>query len=235
MKYYVLKKVNDEKVVGVVPQTEGMVAGYDRDADNSVSRMEPYRIPNFLPNIDAIKLSNKAKLVDWLSDPLTGPGLLVSDNFRMILSEHNLCIHEFYDVILAYKGKRISNYSYMKLGETLEETGCIVFALTQYVLKPSPWLHEAPEVLSISDVSELWDYKKKQVSEKPFFNLLPQGDLVVNEKFDINCDLFFLRSGNFFVVSEKLKLAIQENKLVGIAFQEISELGFTIKIKKRTT
>lgn len=231
MKYYVLKHSNEQNIVGDTPQSEGMKDSYISYADDSAFKMSPYEIPEFQPNFDAMLLSSKAKLTDWVDDPFgtTGPGMTVSKKFKNILTSHNLCKHEFYKVGILHKGSSIDNYWYMRIGEILEDTDCIDFHKTHFVSKPMfLWMDDKPIMLNVKDRLELQQAVKEQITSNPMFKVLPDTKLYLNKKFDKNMDLFYFGFSDMYIVSERLKLEIEKFNITAVEFKELGNYGLEI-------
>lgn len=222
---------SEKKVVGITPQSEGMVDDYNKDAKDSVFNMCPYEIPKFHPNFDAIQLSKKAKLTDWLDDPFgsSGPGMTVSKKFKAVLSLFNLCKHEYYRVNILHKGAMVGDYWYLRLGETLEDLGCIDFQKTKFICKPEfAWMDEQPIELDIQNTDDLLKTVKEQLSLNPMFVVVPDSKLYLNDHFDQNMDFFYFRFSHTYIASERLKLEIEKSKITAVEFKELTHFGFEI-------
>lgn len=119
MQYYKISPAAGTKETGqAFPQLDDINPEYDFYAPDSVYKINAFKIPDFIPNLDYFILNPKAKLTDVLSQAaISAYGLMVSKKFKNLLSEFNIQEHRFYKAKIKTKNDFITYY-WMHLGET---------------------------------------------------------------------------------------------------------------------
>lgn len=116
MKYFIMEESSNEKIVGSnFPQVYKFIKGYDEEASNALFSLYKYRdtFPDYVPNLDGVKLAGYAKLTDFISNGFSGDLKIVSTKAKIILEKHNLCPSRFYPLGL-YKRKMKYDYFLFK-------------------------------------------------------------------------------------------------------------------------
>ena len=95
--YFILSHISKKEIIGSdYPQSYSFTKEYNPNSKNAIFELYKYKtdFPNFIPNLDGIKLSNKAKLTDFISNSFGE--YIVSPKVKDILEKYILCPHRFY-------------------------------------------------------------------------------------------------------------------------------------------
>jgi hypothetical protein len=104
MEYYILDNATTRKKVGYFIQTEGLVNGYNANAQNSMTKVKAEEFPDFIPDL-RFNLGDKAKLTDIVSaGNIMTRGFLVNEKVKKIFESCKLPAHRYYDATLNVKG-----------------------------------------------------------------------------------------------------------------------------------
>lgn len=207
-------------VKGVFPQVETI--------DIFQRRVGPW---NFLNNKELksfcynVKLKYQAKLKDVLGYyGHGGSGAMVNRRLRDILDEYNFgCRYQYINVsIVTRKGEPVSELYYQLHIPMPGMVDKIDYPKSVfYVKKFDKRINDTPiEVKSYEDDVRL----QKITSKQDVSALIEAEDIVLKKGTDPNMDIFdFVGNpcgGGLFMVSERLKQRLEQEKITGITFEE---------------
>lgn len=150
----------------------------------------------------------------WLNTNLVG-SWLVSSDLKLMLGTFNLPNpHHFYPSKLKYKESKLDYYIYQFAGDTMADS-----VLSKYIVWPeTTYLNQKTEtVFKVTSFEDLMLRFRAIYKES---KILP-----VPSKITLNDSLDFLPLARYFnsdIVSEKLKIAIEEMKITGFNFEELN-------------
>ena len=225
MNYYILKRKDNVNGVFIPHLNGGTVEGYQEFFNNKKCTPttfydKDYEFDYLTPmEIGEIKEEPKI-LVDfhgWIKvEPRKGLFYPISKKFKEILEQHTQFDHRFYKARVLFKGEYFPYFVWRILSKKYQEY--IDFDKTRYN-NLNTWRklkHDKLEVKQFSSYDKMdkysednWDYDwnyERLVMKSSFRNL-------------DYCYIFGLGSGN--VVSERLKIAIEEAGLTGIRFEPV--------------
>ena len=222
MNYFIVKDSLEETLVGRdYPQAYDFIKGYNEEAPDSLLSLYDYwdSFPNYIPNLDGVKLAGCAKLTDFVSDGFGSRMQIVSPKAKLTLEQFNLCAHKFYPLGL-YKRKIKHEYFLFFDGES-----CAKYV--DYKKTSFRTLNYADDSYSeefyIQSEKEYWEKRNKLEQDDIFGNII--GKQIVMSRNFPKYDFFnicFL-DGNTYV-SERLKKAIEKAGLTGWVFNPATHL-----------
>jgi hypothetical protein len=192
-----------------------MVADYDYRAFNSINKIDfTSKIP-FTPNLDAIKLTKKAKILDLINSvTVSTSGLIISDSLKKIFHDFN-CDPDLqvFDIRLV---RNEDSWNYLFYYNFKERLSFLDFESMNFF--QTRMLGLDPQPTRINSLDEFLKFEK---AEGRYIN----PDKLIFKSPDY--DLFRLYSicGGYYV-SERLMNAIKEAGMTGIAFKPLDELVF---------
>lgn len=97
--FYILRESTNEAEIGYsFPQIVDLPNDYDKNANNSLYKIEPGVLPKIALNLVDLPLASSAKLTDIISTAYISRGLLLSNNAKDIISNFNLPEdHKYYE------------------------------------------------------------------------------------------------------------------------------------------
>lgn len=222
MNYYIVNDSLEETLVGRdYPQAYDFIKGYNEEAPDSLLSLYDYwdSFPNYIPNLDGVKLAGCAKLTDFVSDGFGSRMQIVSPKAKLTLEQFNLCAHKFYPLGL-YKRKIKYEYFLFFDGES-----CAKYV--DYKKTSFRTLNYADDSYSeefyIQSEKEYWEKRNKLEQDDIFGNII--GKQIVMSRNFPKYDFFnicFL-DGNTYV-SERLKETIEHAGLTGWVFNPATHL-----------
>lgn len=223
-KYYEIWYCDDLKIVGRCPQVEGFIKGYDPMSEFGIFKIPLFELPSFIPNLDGIKLYKKAKLTDYIySGGMFFRGQIIHDRVSQIYKKYNFCKNIIYRAKLYQQNKVLEDYRVI-LSE-LDILQYIDYNKTEFYSYHGP----SVKYLEKINVSDAESYLKIS------FDLIhgPEGTYVysLQHKYPIYLTSLFPKELDYFtarffaypIISERLKNALEENKVTGVWFKELGD------------
>ena len=222
MKFYLIRQAIDQKVIGKVEATQStlMTEGYDYGAENSVWKIarKDFTHQDFLKtNFEKIKLEPKAIFTDLISSMAINP-LFVTIVHRDLLdflyqfklaetfSKEVKVVHPVMNIEKEY----VAFYQENKYD-------LIDFGKSEFCVKHinENWSEARPK--RFEDEFQL----KTFIEEEPWTTSYQATSLKLKE----DMDLFRLHKFGGYIVSERLKEAIEDEKFTGISFEPAENLA----------
>jgi hypothetical protein len=219
---YKIQPAKINMVVGYVASNH-MVEDYYFNQPDSVYNINVRGKLNFTPNIDAIQILKRAKLMDILSSvPVPNSGMLVSDKLLDTFMKFVIPFEtQIFDAYTVHKDER-HHYNYFYIYKSHEDMQV-------------DWERSVFKDGFLVDKPILGTYKK---DIQQIRNTIVKGEsirstdpvkMVINTSF-IKSDIIKLDfSHNGYYVSKKLKTAIEEAGCQGVDLIPIDELGFEVE------
>ncbi|MEE1962932.1 hypothetical protein V1387_09575 [Allomuricauda taeanensis] len=220
MKYYKIQAGLINKVVGAMASHK-MVDGYNYGSKNSIYNLNIRGKLNFVPDIDAIQILKRAKMMDIIvSVPIGSSNLIISDKLTKIILNHTIPIEtQIFDAYALYEGEKY-HYNFLYIFDAKEND--IVDWQQSTFVETSVGGTIIGEPIKYS----FEDFTTKKVKEGKYFN----PNLLVLKLEKINTDVFRLdHTYRGYYVSEVLKDAIEETGCEGVDLIPIDQLGFEVE------
>ena len=154
-KFFAIQTSTDNSKIGkVYPQVDGMGNNYYLRKPNSVWEIKNYSPLDFLPDLDFFKISNSAKLTDFISTGLiSASGFLVSDKVKRIFDQYTISKHCYYPARLKYKMDFYENYFWLHFIEN--DDNAIDLPKSTFVLTdPLPFFRQEKEQFTFDNKEE---------------------------------------------------------------------------------
>lgn len=219
MKYYIVKKTRDEKIVGSdFVQVHSFIKGYNPSAPNALFSLYKYNesFPNYVPDLDGLMVSGSSKLTDIVSNGFSGWFHIINPRVKTLLENYNLCPHRIYPVGLY---RRKIRYDYFLLSTLSNYTDFIDYEKTSFIIHEDMGNKENNECIKICSKTEYFEMNDKLKKERGVLWSIDANNIVMSESFDSNLDFF--KVGSFdsnLYISERLKLAIEAMGITGWDF-----------------
>lgn len=217
MEFYVVKDTTDEKVAGIADfQVYGFIKEYNPNASYALYELYEYKtsFPNFIPNLDGMKLSGGSKLTDFLSNSFQT--IIISPQAKMIMEKFNLCPHRFYPMSVYARRKKI-DYFWLKLvSDYSDYVDYKKSTFVEYNIG-SEKIFNYVSVISKEDLLQ----KRKIVKDKTgdILQTIWGENIVMNNSFDNDLDFFIISTiDSSTYISNRLKNAVESNGLTGWEF-----------------
>jgi hypothetical protein len=221
MRYYILKR--NPADMGCVPQAE-IVQPYNFNLLNSIRYAHNKGLLDILSVPQHIDFKHHAKPTDLLSSAtISGPYLLISPALMEIFKKHRMPGYYAYPVKISKRTKVFDYFIYIqnyRFIEFIKLDTCNAFIAT----RRENW-REGPDILEPIRLNSVDDFNR--LNER-----LPSNQYLVIKNYELNTDkieldLFLLayqiQKAVGYVVSEKLKEAIEAENMTGIAFEEFPD------------
>ena len=157
MNYFIVKDSLEETLVGRdYPQAYDFIKGYNEEAPDSLLSLYDYwdSFPNYIPNLDGVKLAGCAKLTDFVSDGFGSRMQIVSPKAKLTLEQFNLCAHKFYPLGLI-KEKSSMNIFYFLMEKVV---------LNMWIIKK---LHSVHLIMQMIPIQKNFTYNpRKNIGKK---------------------------------------------------------------------
>lgn len=210
--------INNAIVGTAVPQARFFEGAYDKEAPDSVYRLNYNQLPDFTPKLQNIRVQANTKVTDFISFFLDGHCLLVSEKVKLILAQFNCSKHIFYPVTLIQRAQLHPNYYLLLLeSKALEQVN---FKKTYFVKENrhdwQPPLDQEP--FRVANGEELLEESRKAL----FANIeLYPTTTVVNSGL-LQLDLFDLTLLGGFHISERLHQAFIKQGITGLEMKPVA-------------
>ncbi|MDY0986682.1 hypothetical protein SOM12_04590 [Flavobacterium sp. CFBP9031] len=219
MKFYSIKSSLNSKVLGHYPQVKDIKYNCDVWDEPKFIEHTHFAKINFVPITANAILHDKAKITDLIN--VSGMGftnkLLVSNKLKGIFEHYRKTGLQFYESNLIHKNHEVDNYWVLNFFES--GMHFINFNSSQIYLTENTF--DKVRELDIKNFNEYLNMKEI-IDEEGY----PKGIFI--EKFtlvnNVDEDFFFLtnvQGGVSYIVSEKLKINLEEENCTGIEFMPI--------------
>ena len=213
MKYYSVSNSAEKEIGRTYPQLHCTTQIH-------AHALSAWEFPHFTPQLK-FDLEKSAKLTDVLSTgSISAHGFLVNRKVKDILVDFNLMTHTYYtaSVSLPKTGETLPYYwlhfSQPELTKQLDYQNSIFYE-TEWTFREN-----VIKINSYEHYQELKSYDKKAKFGVEI------DEIVVSEKFDKDLDVFiFLPFSNLYI-STRLKDALDDNKVIGLKYEEAPEVKF---------
>ena len=205
-KLFVISNSNDIAKIGkAFPQVDGMGNTYNLNKKNSLSDITNYKYIDFVPDLDYFKISNSAKLTDFISTGLiSAPGFLVSERVKQILDHYVITQHVYYPARVKFKMDFYENYYWLHFTKTDDEL--IKFVNSSFILThPLPFFRKEQTDLTFADLKEAILCNQKNNTQR----LFPKEFCLRNNKQDFYS--FSFLSNNHYLSDTMVKHLTNEN------------------------
>lgn len=220
MKYFIIENTTDAEVSENIEQVKGVKHNCDIWNDKNFIDKSPFVEIKKTPILSNIILNPKSDNTDLIKAGGVGfsfGSMLISSKLKNILTQFNCFGIQFFETYLIKDNTKIQNYWQTHISEISYKN--IDFSNTKILLKDRDKNRKPIE-----------KYLDK-TNEEDFINMVkfieyPKMIFLKNLSFkkDIDFDYFFIRHYEgigYGIVSEKLKKAIEKEKITGINFKEI--------------
>ncbi|MFH1601969.1 MAG: hypothetical protein ABIB61_03380 [Candidatus Shapirobacteria bacterium] len=206
------------------PQCRKMSPDYDKNAPDSVYKLNQIKFPNLKPNFNYLEVIDGATLTDLISCvPLNPSVLVVSNKLLKIFLGLKLPPYQIHSVILKQRGKKIGGYNAFQVIEQKEHLKQIDFKKSKF------WLIEVIskkklKQLNLNSAKEVMRADKESLNTKEVTQVWAEI-LAIKSGLYKDLDLFFsptVVNPIGFYVNDKAKQALVENKCTGIDFTSVS-------------
>lgn len=222
MRYYLIRRTIDPKVIGKVESTQStlMTDGYDYGAENSVWKIarKDFTHQDFLKtNFEKIKLQPKAIFTDLISSMAINPFFvtIVHRDLLDFLYQFKLAETFYKEVKVVHSGLNIEK-EYVAFYQE-NKYDLIAFGKSEFCIKHinENWSDARPK--RFEDEFQL----KTFIDEEPWTTSYKATSLKLKE----DMVLFRLHKFGGYIVSDRLKEAIENEKFTGICFEPAENLA----------
>ena len=214
MKYYSIGITEDLNLIGSYPQIE-KEDDYNLSLSNSYWNVTWERSPDFIPNYK-IRINDKAKITNLLSNLSGFYGLTVDENLKNLLLKFNLPQHQFYPINVRYLNKYLNYFWFHFINSLLNY---VDFQNSIFELfKKSPY--KILEELVFSSLIEL----QNKVKGLGFEYSIRLKNLKLNDNFPQYDVISLWGITPLILVSENLKMELEKSDLNGFVFNEYKPL-----------
>lgn len=214
MRYFSMTNSSKSDIGSTFPQSQAMGCGYMYYAPNSLWNFPVDEFPDFEPNLNCFILHQKAKWTDLISAVTLNNGLLMSERLRAVFLNFKIDAYKFYPAVVTKREKKMDYYLLFTISKRSLDINLQKSEF--YLIDPTG---EPLETVRFSTIEELGDYTRAAVNK---VNGVRIKQVVFKNTFDKELDLFRFSVFNFnYIVSERLKQAIEAIGATGIKFYEI--------------
>jgi hypothetical protein len=225
MNYFIISESINPDVIGDdYPQTYKFIKGYNPESENGIFSIYDYRtsFPDYIPDLDGIKLSGSAKLTDFVSHGFKSCSFIVSEKAKSILEKYKLCMHRFYPLGLYKRNKKYDYFLFWIISDYSDFVDYEKSTFMEYNISSDKKFG----AVSVRSKEEL--LQKKEIVKEKTDDLLQTiwGDnIVMNRSFGSELDFFEITiiDGSTYI-SERLKNDIEYNGLTGWDFNPATKL-----------
>lgn len=219
MNYFIQEPSLEPAIIGDdYPQAYKFIKGYDPEAEKALFSTYKYRtsFPDFIPNLDGIRLSGSAKLTDFVSNGFRSNFFIISEKAKSVFEQHQLCMHQFYPLGLYKRNKK---YDYFLLWFISDYSDFVDYKKTTFI-KYNIFSEKRGDVISVISKEDLLEKRRIIKAEMDDMSQTIWGDrIVMSPSFDKELDFFeitLLDGGTY--ISERLKNNIEYKNLTGWDF-----------------
>jgi hypothetical protein len=215
--YYHMKINPNEKTGLPAVGTEYNVDYYD---DNEIYAFQRSDFPEII-QIKNLVLDQTCEIRDILGTAMLDlNGVLLNEKSKNIFQDFVLPVHRFYPAFLKYK-KEIYNYFLLQTGRERDIIDYLNYKKSLFYLKKDI-IDIEKEPIEINSIKDIKDFKKnlgvgQTIKIKTAF--------LKKEFLNLNIDLFKIgRLSIDWIVSERLKEALELAEITGVEFKEATNL-----------
>lgn len=220
MQYYSLHDAVTKIGRGGYPQVQSFSLDEGRKTSDPdfVWNLKAGAIPNFKPYIGTLNLQKGSAVTDFISHVL-GTDFICNEKARNIIKEHSIGVTDFYDLKIKHKDTFYDNYKLMH--SVNNYTDKIDFEKSVFHLqKIENNVKVGEEKFSIANLEEFREYtdkfKRLNLQERRWVTPI---EIRFKENYQPEHDIFIIWGININTyVSEKLKTALEKNKVTGVRF-----------------
>jgi hypothetical protein len=217
MKYYQIDHQLDTEEVGlnIYPQTDGLTGDSTFHSKNSYSIFTHHNLPEKFEPLEQIKLANSAKQTDFISTALiSGNGFILSEKVKGILEQHRLVDHRFYKIPLVHRQRALDHYFWFQMYHPAQDY--INFKKSVFQLRRLRRVIK--DEIRFDSMEDYWEQRKYYGPGKLFrakeIHIHPGG-----------YDFLYIGVGKaIFLISEKLKMKMQESGITGYKTMELKHV-----------
>jgi len=227
--HYVFTYSKNEKITGPFPQSRSMTDTYQYYSDNSVWKILDEKI-DFIPNLDGIKLSGRAKITDVVfSAPIGGEikgNLLVSSKFFELFQRVNVLQFQQFKAFLYKKSKKME---YILLHFWENQNSLVDFDKSQfYIGSGLSFKYADVDINSFDEYIGMKAKIEEEFGRKSNRRNIGASKLIFKDEIK-DYDFFRIRHfANLFVISEKFLNELLSNDISGFDYTPINELKFKV-------
>jgi len=215
MKYYNITNSTGKETGRTYPQLHCLTQPYAHS-------MNAWQFPSFTPKL-IFELEKTAQLTDVLSSAAvsSGNGFLVNSKVKDIFSDFNLMTHKYYDAnIVVPKTGETLNYYWLHL---CQPELSMQLDYKKSVFYETEWTFRK----DIINIASYKHYEELKAKDKRAIFGVDLDEIFVTEKFNKDLDIFtFIPFTGQKFISSKLKDALENNKVTGLAYEETTEIKF---------
>lgn len=220
MKFYVLDNDVSSSKNSIIA---GREPGYKWESPDSQGNLSYYELPNQDINFSEIILKKTSFIADFIypGGSYGGLGYLVSERIRDELSKHKLPMHKFHELPL-YQCKN-NMYKYFWLQILVKDYDYTMINFHDSTFLKTDFFNEKNEIAKFSSGEELKGaFENLDLLEE---KILPNKIYLNTEYYKSGLDLFYLDKLYYpFVITEKLKIALENLNTTGVVYIETSIL-----------
>lgn len=224
MKFYTLDETEDPDIIGGDGYREDTMSNnYNFDTPDSIDNIPRNQFPDFIPNLNYVKLKKGLNLLDYLGEITSGNCLLINDKLKRLFKELNLLPHRYYPATVkqkvgVLKKKTYQDYSLVIFVSDLSSEKFIDFENSRFgIMKFMEGLQQEIKITSLNDLLQ----KDDNLEDRVLTAINPINLKLKPAFFEKKYDLFYFPdvSGEIFV-SERFKQAIDKNKITGFKLEQ---------------
>lgn len=223
IKHFELAQEYEFKKVGRYPQAGEFIHGYDPMSENGIFKIPRLKLPSFVPNLDGIKLHKRAKLTDVISAIMFSRGLMIHKRVAEILNDFNLCKHKIFKAKLYQNDIVLEDY-YVILAE-FDILPYVDYEKTEFYSYHGPSVKYLEKIYVPDAESYLKiDYELINGPEGTYVYSLEHKDpIYLIHDFPEDLDYFIASFFAFPIISERLKIALEEAKVTGVRYKNLEK------------
>ncbi|MBU6343593.1 MAG: hypothetical protein KGS48_19000 [Bacteroidetes bacterium] len=229
MQFYSIHASSDLKIIGKhYPQLDRMFAGYNALQPWAAFGLLPNGTGSPYTNADDFKLKYHAKVTDWISGAAIGfPEMLISKRFFELLCNFNCPEWVIVDATVNHKDK-ILPYKYIRLSHryaTFINLRKSKFKIVDSAEEPNSVEQIIKSPHEIEEIRQRLHAENMKFSAQNTMNkcsYLRFAEVYLDEQ-SINKDFFSVPLITKFLISERLKEAIEAEGINGVQFKPFVE------------
>jgi hypothetical protein len=226
MEYYFMKASTDLKIIGKnYPQLEEMYDGFHYNHRYAAWGLDPEWLPNPMTKVTGFRLKYHSKVTDWISFVALGFGaVLISDRFYNLVQQYNcmksLCVDSEVD-------HHSKTYPYKFLYFPDNYPQFIDFSRTRSYIGTSRGWEEDVKIGSLEEYQAITRRLQKEREATGNIRVVRFLELYMKPPQE-TLDWFRLPMVVHYVVSARLKEAIEAHNITGIQFEPAQGHKFVV-------
>ncbi len=214
MKYFSITPTDNLNEIGYYPQIIKR-EGYNPTLPNGYWNVNWENFPEFIPNYE-VNIHPKAKPTNFLDKSPGLYGLIIDMKFKEILECHLLPEHKFYSINVYYKENRLEYYWFHFINNitnylSIKDSSIEIFSKTPFKVIEEV---EISSFIKIHEITQNLPFEKGSRIKK----------IVLNENFPLYDIISLWNLAPIFLISEKLKIALESNGINGFEIKEFEKL-----------